>query len=218
MQDLVICGAKTRKGGSCHTRAVMANGRCRMHGGATPSGVGLPQTQHGRYSRQLPTRLAGRYEEARSDPDLLGLRDDVALLDTRMATVVAALDTGESREAWAMLGSAWATFEEQFQTLMDTGEPPEEMEDTVALISKLVKDGASQGYVWQEIRGLLKERAALVANERQRVVQLQQMITAEQALVMLGSIVDTIKRHVRDRDVLAAISSELGKLALQPAR
>lgn len=218
MQDAVTCGAKTRKGDRCHTRAVMANGRCRMHGGSTPSGVALPQTTHGRYSKQLPTRLAGRYEDARADPDLLGLRDDVALLDTRMATVVAALDTGESREAWAMLGSAWASFEEQWQTLLDTGEPPDEMEDTVTAISKIVRDGASQGYVWNEIRGLLKERAALVANERQRVVQLQQMITAEQALVMLGAIVDTVKRHVRDRSVLAAISAELGKLALQPAR
>ena len=214
----VVCSAhKKRSGERCRSFA-MANGKCRVHGGATPSGHALPQTTHGRYSKQLPTRLAARYEEARSDPELLALRDDIALLDTRLASVVEALDTGESQEAWAVLGSAWRTFEEQWQTLLDTGEPPEEMERTVEQIGKIVTDGMSQGYIWNEIRGLLKERAALVANDRQRLVQMQQMITAEQALVMLGSIVDTVKRHVRDRDTLAAISAELGKLALQPAR
>ena len=58
-----------------------------------------PRFETGRYSKYLPTRLAGRYEEARADPELLALRDDIALLDTRVAQTVAALDTGESADA-----------------------------------------------------------------------------------------------------------------------
>jgi len=45
------CGAKTRAGGRCKSRP-MKNGRCRMHGGASP---GAPKGnknawKHGKYS------------------------------------------------------------------------------------------------------------------------------------------------------------------------
>jgi hypothetical protein len=212
------CSARKKRTGEQCGSFPMANGKCRVHGGATPSGVALPQTKTGRYSKHLPTRLAARYEEARSDPDLLTLRDDIGLLDTRMGQVVGALDTGESKETWSALLAIWGTFEEQFQSLLDTGEPPEEMEATVSKVSALVRAGLSESYVWAEIRSLMKQRAELVANERQRMVQLQQMITSEQAMVLLASLVSTIKRHVHDRDALAAISAELGALALRPAR
>ena len=33
-------------------------GRCRMHGGTSPFGIGSPTLKHGYYSRDLLTRLA----------------------------------------------------------------------------------------------------------------------------------------------------------------
>lgn len=196
----------------------MPNGVCYMHGGKSLAGVASGTFKAGRYSKHLPTRLAGRYEEARADPDLLTLRDDIGLLDTRMGQVIGALDTGESKETWTVLLSSWGTLEAQWQTLLDTGEPPDEMESTITQIGSLIRSGLSEAYVWTEIRSLMKQRAELVANERQRMVQLQQMITSEQALVLLGVVVDTVKRHVTDRDALAAISTELGTLALRQAQ
>ena len=90
------CGAKKRgKDETCRAPA-MANGRCRIHGGLQPQGIARPGFKTGRYSKYLPARLAGRYEEAASDPELLALKDDIALLDTRIAQTVSALDTGES--------------------------------------------------------------------------------------------------------------------------
>jgi hypothetical protein len=63
------CGAKTRSGGRCKT-AGMENGRCRMHGGPTPSGF-----KHGRHSKLLKEipGLTAHYERALADPDLLRL-------------------------------------------------------------------------------------------------------------------------------------------------
>lgn len=207
------CGARKKRSGDPCGSFPMANGKCRVHGGATPSGVALPQTTTGRYSKHLPTRLAARYEEARDDPDLLALRDDIALLDTRLGEVVGNLNTGESKAAWKALAMLWGSFAAEWKDM-----PPDDMERSIEQIGAVVQRGLSEAYVWDEIRSLVKQRADLVANERQRMVQLQQMITSEQAMVLLASLVSTVKRHVRDRDALAAISAELGALALLPAR
>ena len=39
----------------------MSNGRCRMHGGKSLRGVASLPFKHGRYSKQLSDRLAGRF-------------------------------------------------------------------------------------------------------------------------------------------------------------
>lgn len=96
------CHAKTRSGAPCRGQA-MLNGRCRMHGGATPAGVALPHFRTGRRSRDLPARLAARYQEARSDPQLLELREGIALVDARIADLLARVDAGESGARWRAL-------------------------------------------------------------------------------------------------------------------
>ena len=47
----VFCGAKTRKGGRCRQPA-MKNGRCRLHGGKSLSGIQHGRYKHGRYTRK----------------------------------------------------------------------------------------------------------------------------------------------------------------------
>ena len=67
---MVFCGAKTRAGGRCKQPA-MKNGRCRLHGGKSLSGI-----QHGRYKHGRYTRKA--IEERRQMNSLL--REVAALL------------------------------------------------------------------------------------------------------------------------------------------
>lgn len=211
--DQPKCGARRKNGqGNC-TSFAMANGKCRVHGGASLAGIASPQYISGRYSKFLPTRLIGRYQQAMTDPDLLALRDDISLLDTRIGQVVAALDTGESKETWVAMLAAVSKLEEQWQQFLDSGEPPEQMERTVESIGTLVRSGLSESYVWNEIRGLLKERAELVANERKRLVEMQQYVTAEKAMLFVGAVMDSVRRNVSDRDALAAISGDLARLS-----
>lgn len=186
---------------------------CMMHGGKTPTGVALPQFKTGRYSKHLPSRLAGRYEQAISDPELLALRDDIGLLDTRIAQVVSALDTGESRESWVLLSSLWNDFEAGWKDM-----PPDDMEKAVAQMGKVIRDGLSAGYVWSEIRGLLKERAQLVAGEQKRLVDMQQYVTSEQAMTFVGALMASVRRHVSDPRALAAIAGDLTRLAVRDGR
>lgn len=66
----------------------MANGRCRIHGGASLGGIASPTFKTGRYSKVLPEALRYRYEVARDDEDLLSLRDEIALLDLRITELL----------------------------------------------------------------------------------------------------------------------------------
>lgn len=209
--DQPRCGARRKNGkGVCESFA-MANGRCRVHGGATPSGLASPQTISGRYSKYLPTRLLARYQEAVADPELLALKDDIALLDTRLGEVIANLDTGRSQATWEILGHQWGKFAAEWKTMDWTAQ-----EKAVDSVSKLIADGLSEGYVWSEIRGLLKERSELVANERKRLVELQQYVTSERALLFVQAVMASVKQHVTEPTTLRAIAADLARLSDVP--
>src|SRR4051794_12837534 len=82
------------------------SGRCRLHGGLTPRGLANVNTRTGRYSRDLPTRVLARYESALADPELLSVRDDVALLQGAITDVMAEVKEAEtSPDLDAILGS-----------------------------------------------------------------------------------------------------------------
>lgn len=69
MSERKICGAKTVRGQPCKAPP-MANGRCRVHGGATPKGVDSPQFIHGRYSQYLPQVIADKAAAFENDNPL----------------------------------------------------------------------------------------------------------------------------------------------------
>lgn len=171
-----ICGAKTRAGHPCKGQP-MANGRCRMHGGSTPTGLALPQTKTGRYSKHLPTRLGERYEAALKDPDLLALRDEIALTD-------------------ADIGRLLAQVEE---------EPPDDPE-------QFNKWQTNQASIRRSIHELIENRRRLVETERKRLVDMQQMMTAEQAMMLLAAVEAVIRKHVDDRNTLASIGADIARL------
>lgn len=65
-----ICGARRRNGELCQ-RSPMQNGRCYLHGGATPSGEQSANFKHGRYSEYFQGRLASKLaqqEAEKGDP------------------------------------------------------------------------------------------------------------------------------------------------------
>ena len=101
------CGAKTRKGGQCKRSPSAGRTRCRLHGGATPSGVGSPHFKHGRYSKVLPTGLRKKFEEAGKDPLLLSHEPELKLLDVKLSELIGELGQGGGPETFAELQKAW---------------------------------------------------------------------------------------------------------------
>jgi len=183
--------------------------RCRLHGGKSLSGPAAPAWRHGRYSRTLPTGLVRRYEESLADPELLALRDEIALLDAHTLELIATLSNSEGPALWQQLqelqsGLSAAVSQQDLRTI----------ESTLTELSSLLQNGANDAKVWDSILHVIENRRRLVESERRRLVDMQQMITAEQALALVGRLQDIILRNVDDRIVIAAISSELRAIAL----
>lgn len=178
------CTAKSKQSGDrCKRHASPGHNVCHIHGGKTPSGMALPQTKHGRYSKHLPTRLGERYEAALSDPDLLALRDEIALTDAEVARILDSLDE----------------------------EPPEDLEERKHW-QKTIEANRDR------TQSLIEQRRKLVETERKRLVDLQQMMTAEQAMTLLAAVESVVRKHVHDRNVLAAIGADIARLVAHQSR
>jgi predicted nucleic acid-binding protein len=156
--------------------------------------------------------LKDRYDQARADEELLFLREEIALLDSRLADLLQRVDTGESGALWANLTKVWAD-------LQRAEEGSTEYLQAWIKVDELMKAGTTDYLAWQELQAVIEQRRKLVESERKRVVELQQVITAERAMVLLSVVVDVVRRHVTDRNALAAISADIGKLvAREPGR
>ncbi len=80
-----VCGARRRDGKRCQSTAVMANGRCRVHGGK----AGRPVST-GRYARVAKGRLAERLSE--DTGDVSDMTREIALVQALTELVVEKLD------------------------------------------------------------------------------------------------------------------------------
>jgi hypothetical protein len=200
------CGAKTRSGGTCQ-RPGMPNGRCALHGGKSLAGIASPTYQHGRYSRVMPTRMQARYQEAAGDPALLEQRAEVALLDARLADLLGRVDTGES-------GGIWKQLQEARRALIVARRANDNEGASAAIneMSDLIGRGHADYAAWREISVVLEQRRKLVESERKRLIEMQQTITAEKAMLLIGAIGQIIKTHVTDRVILTKISADIRDL------
>ena len=81
----------------------MPNGRCRIHGGKTPSGPASPNWKTGKHSKVMKDLgLSARFEELLTSPELGELRDEIALTDLDIERVaplaLGATSTVEQRQ------------------------------------------------------------------------------------------------------------------------
>lgn len=208
MGERRICGATTRAGTPCQRPPLAGRTRCRLHGGATPVGIASPHFRTGRYSRYLPDRLAARYEEARRDPELLNLTDELAAVDALLGELLGQLDRGESGAAWSALQAKWAELA-RAKALGRAGEAAVALEEIGAVIER----GALQLAAYVEIGRLLEQRRKLTEAEVRRRVVMRFLIHVEQVESLLVAVQEVIRHHVHDRQALAAIAAELRALA-----
>lgn len=185
-----------------------------MHGGKSLGGIASPTTKTGRYSKFLPAHLKDRYEDAIHDRNLLVMRDDIGLVDARVGDLVSKLDQADNAARWGEVRTAFEAYTEALDAAEST--ESEEAEETVEFALQRLRSaiyaGRNDDAVWDKITDGLNERRKLVESERKRLVDLQQMITAEQANVLMKQIADSIRTHVTDPGTLQAISADLLRL------
>jgi hypothetical protein len=74
-----ICGAKLRGKDRTCQKSPMANGRCRLHGGLTPSGPDNANYKHGRYAAVFKGQLADKFKTATTDLQPLDILPELAV-------------------------------------------------------------------------------------------------------------------------------------------
>ncbi len=188
-----------------------AKHRCKRHGGTQPTGMASPSYVNGsrcnKY-RDLPSRIAGQYIEAQQDPDLLSTRNDIALCDARLADLIRRVDDGGGSAIWEALRKTDESMKEALQADDKAG-----FQKCLRSMHLTIKRGAADYAVWADIMDTIERRRKLSETEHKRLVAMQQMITGEQALVMVGIITGMIKagaeKHINDTRDRQAFLSEM---------
>lgn len=189
------------QGRQCRRTVVPTYNVCDLHGGKTPRGVDSPHFKTGKFSKSLPDRLAVNYEQALSNPDIVSLKEEIALVDAHMLELVEKLRTGgDSTNTWRLLGDTLMRFRSAKRDDVKAG--------FLDQILKLIEQGITESMIWDDIYESIAQRRRLVDTEYKRMVQYGHMLNIEQLMSIIGALLSVIKRYV-DRDTYSKISGEL---------
>ena len=183
------------------------NGRCRWHGGESPSGA-LSATHKGRgYSLDIPQRLALRFEEALEDPELTSLGSELALVDTRLGDLLQQLENAGSPEIWE-------STKEIMQEALTAANRDDPVEAAVLLEQGLIyiRQLTGETETWSQVLKAVEQRRKLASEERKREDQLEATMTAKQAMTFVAALKIAIREEVTDEGLRLKIGDRLAQL------
>jgi len=202
------CAAKSKQSGEqCKRHATPGRNVCVIHGGKSLAGPLSATYIHGRYSKYLPHGLAAKYEEAITDPDLLNLSGEIALVDARAMELLSAVNSGDAPALWGKLQKASGELTAAQQT-GDAFKLAIALNDMLDLIHR----GSAEAARWQEIYNLFERRRKLVDSERRRREAMQNSVNAEGMMLLIAAIADLVNQNVTDPKARTAISGGLANL------
>lgn len=190
------CGAKRKRGGRCRAHA-MPNGRCQHHGGMSPApGPTHPNYRHGRYSKlAIKPELAEKIDAAESDPELLSLRADVALVEVKIGELLERFD-----ESTPDLKS-WQTIRKLVTKLQELV-AEEKISPAFRLCDQLVEfaqAGVDQATTMRELTELMEAKRKLSDSERKASLEAGHLMTAAQAVTILDRFVNSVMGVLADQ-------------------
>jgi len=200
-----VCGARSKRTGNPCQQPAMPNGRCRLHGGKTPSGPASPNFKHGRYSKvKLPDGFLEKFEEQKNDTELLAISEDIMLLNARLVELLEKINNEESEERWAKT-------KEQYKLLVDGLNRKDQVSQRAALaeLGHLLRDGDKDYMVWNDIIRTMNARNRMVAQETKRRLEMHALVSADQVMSFVATIMHAIKAHVKDPVALFEIHKSI---------
>ncbi len=205
---MLLCKAKSKRTGErCGANAVTGMEVCRHHGGKSLRGFAVPHFKTGAQSKYhyLPERLSEKVGEFLSDPELVELRENIAVYDSRLTELYSQLGESEPAAVWNELASLYGRWQ--------SSESAEKGDEARRAFETLLNEGASEqsksARVWDKIIELTEQRRKLVESESKRLKDQQQIITGEQFLTFIQFVLSVIKENVTDRQQLNRISDKL---------
>jgi hypothetical protein len=202
------CGSWRRhRAGICKKYTVQGRNRCRLHGGKAPIGAEAPQFKngvHSKYARSLKQLdVIKEFNEIRSDPDLLRMDDEIALLAMRIGNLVETIgdnppiqfkdlarNVRQIRDAWKQGDNQRA--QAQVMVLLDA-----------------IDEGAKQESRMDELYQAIEVKRRVTETETKRRVQASKTLTADEVAIILARIHSVIENNVDDPATIQKIGYEL---------
>jgi hypothetical protein len=208
LPNITQCNATAKSTGKqCENPAVDGSSKCRVHGGKTPRGADSPNFKHGRYSKHMPEALLSAYKDAQTDPELLSVRQDIALTDAIISSLLPNLDTGESGKAWSDMAKIVMKAQKAYHD-ESMGNMFEAFHDMEAIIEKRLNHFAAQ----REISAQIDQRRKLVETEQKISLQGERAISAEQLVTLMSAVLSVINNVITDKQQRYAIASQIDQL------
>lgn len=210
-----ICNATSKSTGQpCKQPVVAGSTKCRFHGGKTPKGIASPHFKTGRYSRYLPylpERLQDRFSAAQQDPELLSLESEIALVDSRLTDLLSRVDTGEAGALWK---AAQASFQDLLYAMNNphAADSPKKLFQASRELEITLGRGAADYAAWDAVISLTEQRRKLTESRRKHLLEMEQVVTSEQAMLLVSGLLESVRRNVNDRTILSAIQAEFIQL------
>lgn len=203
------CNGRSRRTGlPCKNFPVSGRLQCRLHGGKSLMGIAHRNFKHGKLSRYLPDRLVENFKEAYKDANLLELRAELSLVDSRVLELVQGLDKQGNLQHFKELQSDFSYLKE----LRDSGANGEVLDEAIDRMGASIEAGIHNHEVWEDIGSQVDRRQRLTESERKRLSDTHQMISSERLMALLAAILKIIMDHVQDFKVRQVIRHELLQL------
>lgn len=176
------CGATTRSGGKCKQKAGwgtdhVGQGRCKLHGGATP-------IKHGRYSSVSRTRIRDLYERHAEDAAPLDVLPELAAARALFQDFV------ERYDEWRDAFLAWhASFSDEYQR--DFADKMQDLGESVDLLQIAYEEAQDRGFTElpDPLQWMNKPRQVLdLSDAVQHLKTIAQIAQKEKQLHLDGAI------------------------------
>ncbi len=186
------CTADSKSTGErCKQQAVPGKRVCRYHGGRSKGGVEAPNYKHGRNSKYKA--LGERIDHALSNPDILSLRPEIALLDVRLSELVENLaETNLTRSEMIETGRMAG----RVQGLIEAGESPDVISTETVKLCERVVAAASSARDWQEIGSTMERRRRMVQTEQRVLEKERYMIPIDEAAGLVSALLSSVLANV----------------------
>jgi hypothetical protein len=179
---------------------VNSNGRCRLHGGLTPTGPALPQFKNGLHSKYayLPDSLTARIDPLGLNviENLEGAVQIQAALETRLHEE---FNEGCSLERWREVNDIITLFEKQ-EAEENNPSPRECLESVSALIKQGLNESRHEELLAERLRLSHDSQRKLSESVSKIRKEMQETYTQEQWNVMNNILLNIIREELQQVD------------------
>lgn len=183
-------GISHTTGERCRRPAMKGRNHCKFHGGTAAISVANPNFKTGKYSKYIPGSMLESYTTAERDPELLSMKSEIALAEARVIALLARVDTGESGKIWQELKATWRIF--------TTTRDDVEKKDALRELANLINRGHLDFQTWDAVFTAVEQKRRLQESEMRRRVAMSAMVDINDAMAMIGQILDVIRDELRD--------------------